>query len=72
MAKRRIEWQKMTSARGGRGGLRGARAETCEWEKIVQRLLGEESADYGDNKRKHKPASVVDDQMNNRAATDTA
>lgn len=36
--------------------------------KIVQRLLGEESADYRDNKHKHKPASVYDDQMNNRAA----
>lgn len=36
--------------------------------KIVQRLLGEESADYRDNKHKHKPASVDDDRMNNRAA----
>lgn len=36
--------------------------------KNVQRLLCKESADYRDNKHKRKPASVDDDQMNNRAA----
>lgn len=47
------------------------RNEKTSNDKNEHRSLCEESADYRDNKHKHKRASVGDDQMNNRAAAAT-